>query len=128
MLQEIRIIGNLGGEPDLRKTNSGQSVCNFSVAANRKWNDNQGQKQEEVTWFRISVWGSQGEACEKWLGKGSRVYVAGRLTPDKETGGPRIWTDNNGVPNASYEVSAFKVLFLDSKSDTGYNPNQDIPV
>lgn len=62
MLQEIRIIGNLGGEPDLRKTNSGQSVCNFSVAANRKWNDNQGQKQEEVTWFRISVWGSQGEA------------------------------------------------------------------
>ena len=65
MYQKLVLVGNLGNDPDLRVTPSGQSVCNLSVAVNRKWTNKQTQeKQEEVIWFRVSVWGRG--TCSPW--------------------------------------------------------------
>jgi single-strand DNA-binding protein len=119
MFQKLIIVGNLGNDPEMRYTPSGQAVTNLNVATNRKWTDNNGQQQEETVWFRVSVWGKQAEACNQYLSKGRQVLVEGRLTVDKETGGPRIWTDQNGKPRASYEVTAFEVRFIGSGRSEG---------
>lgn len=128
MYQKMILIGNLGRDPEMRYTPSGQAVTNFSMATNRKWTGNDGEKQEETCWFRISVWGNQGEAVNQYLNQGSRVMVEGRLRPDPETGGPRIYTRNDGSPGASFEVTAYRVVFLSSRSeDQAYQPTGDAP-
>jgi single-strand DNA-binding protein len=114
MYQKITIVGNLGGDPEMRYTPNGTPVTHFSVAANRRWTDAQGQAQEETTWFRVSVFGRQAEACAQYLNKGRLVLVEGSLRPDPQTGGPRVWTGNDGVARASYEVTARTVRFLGS--------------
>ena len=123
MYQKLIIVGNLGNDPEMRYTPSGQAVTNLSVATNRRWTDNGGQQQEETIWFRVSVWGKQAETCNQYLTKGQKVLIEGRLTPDKETGGPRVWTDQNGKPKASYEMTAFEVRFLGSRGEGGGNFN-----
>jgi len=119
MYQKIVIVGNLGRDPEMRYTPSGQAVTNFSVATSRVWYDNNNQKQEETTWFRVSTWGKTAETCNQYLSKGQKVLVEGRLTPDKETGGPRIWTDQNGQPRASFEITSFEVKFLGTRGENG---------
>lgn len=114
MYHKLIIVGNLGRDPEMRYTPDGQPVTSFSVATNRRWTDAQGQQQEETTWFRISVFGRQAEACAQYLTKGRQVLVEGRLRPDPQTGGPRIWTRNDGTAGASYEVIARHVKFLGS--------------
>ncbi len=119
MYQKLTIIGHLGKDPEMRYTPSGQAVTNLNVATSRKWTDSGGQQQEETVWFRVSVWGKQAETCNQYLSKGRLVLVEGRLTVDKETGGPRIWTDQNGKPRANYDLHAFEVRFLGGRSDSG---------
>ncbi len=123
MYQKVVIVGNLGGDPEMRYTPSGKAVTNFSVATNRRWSDGQGNTQEETVWFRVSVWdrgnSKMAEHCNQYLSKGRQVLVEGRLTPDKETGGPRIWTDQNGQARASYELTALEVRFLGGHADSG---------
>lgn len=111
MHQRLTLVGNLGADPELRYTGSGEAVCNFSMAVNRKWNTDDGQRQE-TTWFRITVWGSQGEVVNQYLSKGRPVLIEGRLNPDPKTGGPRIWTTQEGEARTSYEVTAHTVRFL----------------
>jgi single-strand DNA-binding protein len=117
MYQKIIIIGNLGGDPEMRYTPSGQAVCNYSVAVNRTWTSNDGSKGEETAWFRVSSWGKRAEIDNQYLRKGQRVLVEGRLSPDKETGGPRIWTKQDGTSAASYEITAETVKFLSPRSE-----------
>jgi single-strand DNA-binding protein len=110
---KLVIVGNLGRDPELRYLHSGQAVANLSVAANRRWTDQAtGQPQEEVCWFRVSVWGRQAEAANQYLSKGRQVLIEGRLRPDPETGGPRIYARNDGTAGASFEVVADRVQFL----------------
>jgi single-strand DNA-binding protein len=116
MFQTIILVGNLGKEPEMRYTNSGQPVTTLSVATNRRYNDASDQPVKETTWFRVSVWGKQAESCNQYLHKGSRVVVEGRLTPDPETGGPRIW-ESNGKIGASYEITASTVRFLSNREE-----------
>jgi single-strand DNA-binding protein len=100
----------------------GQAVTNFSVACNRRWNDRAtGEQQEEVTWYRISVWGRQAEAANQYLSRGRQVLVEGRLRPDPKTGGPRLWTRNDGSVGASFEVVADRVQFLGSNGNGNGN-------
>ena len=123
MYQKIIIVGNLGGDPEMRYMPDGTAVTNFSVATNRRWNDQRtGQQVDETTWFRVSVWGRQAETTNQYLSKGRRVLVEGRMQSDPQTGGPRIWTGQDGNPRASYEVRAFTVQFVggrDELSDVG---------
>ena len=113
MYQKLIITGNLGNDPEMRYMPDGRAVSNFSVACNRRWTDRAtGQPQEEVTWFRVSVWGRQAEAAHEYLSKGRQVLIEGRLRPDPVTGGPRIWTRHDGSVGTSYEVVADRVQFL----------------
>ena len=111
--QSVTILGNLGKDPDLKFTPSGQQVCSFSVATNRKYVKD-GARVEEVVWFRVTTWGNLAETCNKYLSKGRQVLVTGRLAAD-ETGGPRIWTGSDGAPKASFELTALEVKFIGSK-------------
>ncbi len=117
MYQKIILVGNLGADPEMRYTPSGQPVTHLRVATNRRWTDSNGQTQEETAWFRVSVWGKQAETCNQYLTKGSKVLVEGRLTADPKTGGPRIWTGNDGIARAQFEMSAEAVRFLSTKGD-----------
>lgn len=128
MYQKLVIVGNLGRDPEMRYTSDGAPVTNFSVATNRRWNNQDGSKGEETVWFRVTAWRRLGEVCNEFLNKGSKVLVEGRLRPDPETGGPKVWTDKNGNPRASFEMTAATVQFLDSKGDNeggGSKPPQE---
>ena len=117
MYHKIIIVGNLGRDPEMRYIPSGQAVTNFSVATSRKYTNSDDQLVDETTWFRVSVWGRQAEACNQYLRRGSRVLVEGRMRPDPATGNPRIWTRQDGTPGASFEVTASTVRFLTSRAE-----------
>lgn len=117
MYHSIIIVGNVGKDPESRFTPSGQAVTSFSVASNRQYANSQGETVKETVWFRIVTWGKQAEVCNQYVKKGMLVLIEGRLTPDKSTGNPRIWTTGDGNPAASYEVTASTVRFLSSKGE-----------
>jgi single-strand DNA-binding protein len=113
MYHKIIIVGYLGRDPEMRYTQDGTAVTNFSVATSRKWTRPDGTKMDETIWFRVSAWRQLAEICNEYLQKGRPVLVEGRLKPD-ENGNPRIWTGNDGVARASYEITAATVKFLPS--------------
>jgi single-strand DNA-binding protein len=118
----VILIGNLGRDPEMRYTPSGQPVTSFSVASNRSYTGSDGQKVDETIWFRITAWGKQAETCNQYLRKGSKVLVEGRLVPDKN-GGPRVWTKQDGTAAASFEVNASTVRFLSTRGEGGSGEN-----
>jgi len=136
MYHTIIIVGNLGRDPEMRYTQSGQAVTNISVATSRNYTSSDGTRVDETVWFRVSVWGRQAETTNQYLRKGMKVLVEGRLVPDKSTGGPRIWTRQDGTPAASFEINASTVRFLtprgEAEADTPHDSGQaaaddDIP-
>ncbi len=133
MFQTIILAGNLGRDPEMRYTPTGQAVTSFSVATNRQWTNNNGETVKETVWFRVSAWGKLAETCNQFLKKGSKVLVEGRLTADPNSGGPRVWTGQDGQPRASFEVNAQTVRFLSSRTDSpgevgsASTPGEDAP-
>ncbi|MEB2333500.1 MAG: single-stranded DNA-binding protein [Anaerolineaceae bacterium] len=117
MYHTIIIAGNVGKDPEMRYTPNGQAVTSFSVATSRQYTAGSGEQVKETIWFRISTWGKLAETCNQYVKKGSKVLIEGRLTPDKATGGPRIWTKQDGSAGASFEVTASTVRFLSSRSE-----------
>lgn len=123
----------------MRYTPSGQPVTSFSVATNRQYTSSSGESVKETIWFRITTWGKQAEVCNQYVKKGSKVLVEGRMNADPATGGPRVWTAQDGSPRASFEVTANNVRFLSGRDETsnmgggdmGGNfvgaPEEDIP-
>ena len=122
MYQQIIIVGNLGKDPEMRYTPSGTPVTSMNVATNRKYTGSDGQVVKETTWFRVSVFGKMAETCAQYLKKGSTVLVEGRLTPDKNSGGPRTYHRQDGTMGATYEVFANTVRFLSSRGEGGPRP------
>ena len=119
MYQKIVIVGRLGRDPEMRFTPTGQAVTSFSVATDRQYTDQSGKPVKETIWFRVSAWGKLAETCNNFLQKGKLVLVEGRLTADTKTGGPRVWTAQDGTTKASFEVSAQTVKFLSAKTEGG---------
>jgi single-strand DNA-binding protein len=117
MFHTIIIVGNLGRDPEMRYLPSGQAVTNFSMATSRKYTGSDGNQVKETIWFRVSVWGRMAEVCSQYLRKGSKVLVEGNLRPDPATGGPRLWTRQDGTTSASFEVTASTVRFLSSRGE-----------
>jgi single-strand DNA-binding protein len=117
--QTVIIAGNVGRDPEMRYTPSGQAVTSFSVAVNESYTNNNGEKVKKTVWFRVSAWGKQAEICNQYVKKGQMILVEGRLTGDQATGGPRVWTGQDGQPRASFEISASVVRFLSSRQDSG---------
>ena len=77
-MQKVQVIGNLGKDPEIKTFDSGGKVCNFSIAANEKWKDKNGETQEHTEWFNVQVWGRLADVAEKYLRKGSQIYIEGK--------------------------------------------------
>ena len=93
MVNKVILVGNLGRDPEVRTTPSGQAVANFSLATSRKWRDRDGNRQEQTEWHNLVVWGRQAEVAAQYLTKGRQIFVEGRLQTrswdDRETGQKR---------------------------------------
>ncbi len=104
-LNKVMLIGNLGRDPEIRYSQSGVAVVNFSIATSEQWTDkNTGDRQERTEWHRIVVFGRQAEVCEKYLNKGSKIYVEGRLQT-------RSW-EKDGQTHYTTEVVVSDFQFL----------------
>lgn len=114
------VVGNLGIDPQLKKTASGNSVCNFSLATNEAWTGKDGTKNERTEWHRIVVWGPQADACAKYLAKGRQVYVEGRIQT-------RQWTDKEGNERYTTEIVANQVTFLGGAGEGGGSRSNSAP-
>ena len=108
MLNKIMLIGNLGKEPELQVTSDGTPLTRFSLAVNRSYKSSSGEKVEETEWFNIVVWRQLAEICERYLHKGSKVYIEGRLSQRK-------YTDREGVQRTSVDVIASDMEMLSPK-------------
>jgi single-strand DNA-binding protein len=110
-LNKVMIIGNLGRDPELRYTQRGTAVCNFTVAVNRPGRtDENGQRTEDETeWFSVVAWDKLAETCSQFLQKGRKVYVEGRLQT-------RSWEGQDGQQRSRVEVVATQMTMLDSRS------------
>ena len=104
-VNKVILVGNLGADPDMRYTPSGQGVCELRVATSESWNDKNGQRQERVEWHRIVVWGKRAEVCSKYLSKGRQVYIEDRIQT-------RTYDDKDGNKRYITEVIANDVQFL----------------
>ena len=118
-INKVIIVGHLGNDPEMRYTQSGQAVTNFSVAVNRKWTGNDGETREQTKWFRVATWNKLAENCHQYLAKGRQVMVEGTMTVDPETGGPKVYQDKHGNWRASLEITATNVVFLGSSNGKG---------
>jgi single-strand DNA-binding protein len=107
-LNKVMIIGNLGGDPEMRFTPSGNPVTSFRVAANRIYNSADGERKEETEWFSVVTWNKLAENCNQYLVKGQRIYVEGRLHT-------RTWDGQDGQKHYRVEIIASNVIFLDKR-------------
>lgn len=122
--QKLIIVGFLGGDPVLRFTEKGIPVASFSVGTLHQWKNEQGWTNKETTWFKVTCWRRTAEIAADYLKKGQQVMIEGRLTPDKATGSPRIWTGNDGAARASYEMVADRLVLLVNKGIDGDSPRR----
>lgn len=108
-MNKIILIGNLGRDPELQVTPDGTPVTKFSLAVSRSYKSKTGERKEETDWFNVSAWRQLAEICEKYLHKGSKVYVEGRLSQRK-------YTDRNGIQQTSLDVTITDMEMLTPKS------------
>ncbi len=112
-VNKVILIGNLGRDPELRYTQSGQAVANFSLATTERFGGRDGGEQREQTeWHRIVTWGKTAENCAQYLSKGRSVYVEGRIQT-------RDWEDKDGNKRSTTEIVAQRVQFLGSGPRSG---------
>ena len=110
---KIMILGNVGRAPELQYLPDGRAVTDFSVAVNRGWKDRKDRECKETTWVKAKAWGRLAELCCDRLQKGSRVFIEGRLAPDRSTGSPHIWySGSSNEPRASYDVTILHISFV----------------
>jgi len=111
-VNKVILIGNLGRDPELRYTQTGQAVANFSLATTDRFSSKDGDKQERTEWHRIVAWGRTAEICAQYLAKGRSVYVEGRLQTNE-------WEDKDGQKKRTTEIVAQSVQFLGSRGGDG---------
>lgn len=106
-VNKVILVGNLGGDPEVRYTANNQVVCTFNIATTEKWASKNGQPGERTEWHRIVVWGKLAEICKEYLAKGRQVFVEGRIQS-------RQWDDKEGKKRTTTEIIAQNVQFLSS--------------
>jgi single-strand DNA-binding protein len=104
-LNKVMIIGNLGRAPEMRYTPSGRPVTSFSLAATRTWVTAEGERRDETEWFNVVAWGNLAEVCNRYLSKGEKIFIEGRLQT-------RSWEDQNGQKHFRTEVVATEMILL----------------
>lgn len=107
-LNKVQLIGHTTADPELKYTPTGSAVCNFSIATNRQWTTETGEKKEEADFHRCVAWNKLAEICGQLLKKGRKIYVEGRLST-------RSWQDKDGQTKYMTEVVLSDMILLDSK-------------
>lgn len=113
-LNKVILIGNLGADPEVRSTNNGSRVATLSVATSRQWTGNGGEKQEKTEWHRVICWNNKGaggglaDVAEKYLKKGDKVYIEGRIEY-------RTWEDREKQTRYVTEIIARELIMLGSR-------------
>jgi single-strand DNA-binding protein len=110
MLNQVNLIGNLGADPETRDVGD-SSVCKFSLATSETYKDRGGERQTRTEWHSIVVWGNLAEICQKYLQKGSRVYIGGKIQT-------RMW-EAEGKKNYRTEIVGHQMKMLDAKKEGG---------
>lgn len=105
MVNKVILLGNLGKDPETKTTEKGNTVVNFSLATSEYYNN-----ESHTEWHNVVVWGNTAENCAKFLNKGSKVFLEGKIQTRK-------WQDKEGNNRYTTEVVAFKVQFLDTKTE-----------
>jgi single-strand DNA-binding protein len=111
-VNKVILVGNLGANPEIRSTQSGQKVANLRLATTERWTDKNGQRQEQTEWHRVVVFGKLADICSQYLVKGRQIYVEGRIQT-------RQWQDQQGQKRFSTEVVAQVIQMLGSRQDGG---------
>jgi single-strand DNA-binding protein len=119
-VNKVILVGNLGSDPEVRATPSGQRVANFRLATSRNWTGQDGQRQEKTEWHSIVAWGKQADIAERYLQKGKQIYLEGRL----ET---RSWQDKEGQTRYKTEVICENFQMLGRAGDRNGEPGGDYP-
>jgi len=109
-LNRATIVGNLTRDPETRALPSGQTVCSFAVATNRRWRDKDGNTKEDTQYHEVSAWGKMGELAAQMLSKGKKVYVEGRLQTSS-------WEGTDGAKRSRTEIVAENFIPLSPKGD-----------
>lgn len=114
-VNKVILLGNLGKDPELRSTQTGTSVCSFSLATSESYKDRNGEWQENTDWHNIVMWDRQAENAAKYLKKGSKVYLEGKIRTRSY--------EQDGITKYKTEVIAFQMVMLDPKEQSGsYSP------
>ena len=115
-LNKVMLIGNLGADPEVRSANNGTRVATLSLATSRQWTTQAGEKQEKTEWHRCVVWNARqsglADVVEKYLKKGDRVYVEGRIEY-------RTWQDREGQTRYTTEINVRDLVMLSGRGDAG---------
>ena len=115
-VNKVILIGNLGGDPEVRYTPNGAAVVNVNLATNESWTDrNTNERQERTEWHRLVLWSKLAEIAGQYLRKGSKVYVEGRLQT-------RSWDDQSGQKRYTTEVVVNDMQMLDGRGEAGGPP------
>lgn len=109
-MNKVILVGRLGREPELRYTQGGQAVANFSVATSEQMKNKAGEREERTEWHQVVAWGRTGEVCAEYLDKGSMVAIDGQLRT-------REWEDKEGAKRKTTEIVAYRVEFLSTGGD-----------
>lgn len=105
-LNKVMLIGNIGNDPEMRFTPTGNPVTSFNMAVSRNYTTREGERKQETEWFTVVTWNRLAETCNQFLTKGRRAYVEGRLRT-------RSWEGQDGQRRFRNEVIANRVVFLD---------------
>jgi single-strand DNA-binding protein len=119
-LNKVMLIGNLGRDPELRYTQSGQAILNLRIATNESFQNRDGERQERTEWHSVIIWGKRGEGLNKVLSKGSQLFIEGRLQT-------RSWEDKEGKTRYTTEVVAVNVVLIGGRGAGGGSTNYDEP-
>jgi single-strand DNA-binding protein len=109
-LNRVQLIGRLGKDPESRATPTGKKVAHFSLAVSQRWKSAEGENKENTEWVNVEAWGRMGEVCQKYLHKGSLVFIEGRLKTDK-------YEDKSGETKYYTKVVALSMQMLDRKPE-----------
>ena len=120
-LNKVMLIGNVGTDPEMRFTASGNPVTSFRVATSRVYTTSEGERRQETEWFTVVAWKKQAESCNQFLTKGQRVYVEGSLRT-------RSWEGRDGQRRVTAEVIAHRVLFLERQAVAPLPGEEEVPV
>ena len=116
-LNKVQLIGNLTRDPELRYTPNGTAVCSFGLATNRGWTTDTGEKKEEAEFHRVVAWNKLAELCSKFLKKGSKAFVEGRLST-------RSWNAQDGSQRSATEIIISDMIVLDGRRSTVEEPEE----